>query len=213
MPKKEVEGTDPEFAAMSAVYAALKGLDSGGQARVLTYVAAKLQISMGNPEQSDDSGIQQRRDIIESRQYEDHHSGKQQTGDELEGISPVARKWMTRNSLHPKQLSALFSLGVDEIDLIANTVPGKKKKERMHNVFLLKGVAAYLGSGVARFTHEQLKEACLHYDAFDAANFAANFKSIASEVSGSKESGYTLNARGLAHATELVKSMTKEDSD
>jgi hypothetical protein len=79
----------------------------------------------------------------------------------------------------------------------------------MRSVFLLKGVAAYLGTGAARFTHEQMKEACLHYDAFDAGNFATNFKGLASEVSGSKDSGYALTARGLASATEMVKTMTE----
>jgi hypothetical protein len=93
--------------------------------------------------------------------------------------------------------------------LIAETVSGKSKKDKMHNVFLLKGVAAYLGSGAARFTHEQIKEACLHYDAFDAANFATHLKSISADVSGSKAVGYTLTARGIASATELVKTMAQ----
>jgi hypothetical protein len=116
---------------------------------------------------------------------------------------------MTRNGLQAKQLSAIFSLGVDEIDLAAKTVPGTNKKEKMHSVFLLKGVAAYLGTGAARFTHEHMKEACLHYDAFDAGNFAANFKNLSSEVSGGKDTGYTLTARGLANATEMVKTLTQ----
>src|SRR5262249_48578505 len=120
---------------------------------------------------------------------------------ELEGISPVARKWMRRNGLTATQLSNIFSLGVDEIDLVAKTVPGgKNKKEKMRNVFLLKGVAAYLGGGVARFTHEQAKETCLHYDAYDVKNFATYLKGMQSEVSGSKDTAYQLSARGLASA-------------
>ncbi len=104
-------------------------------------------------------------------------------------------------------LSSLFSLGVDEIDLVAKKVPGSNKKDKMLSVFRLKGVAAYLGAGVARFTHEEVKEACVHYDAFDTNNFAAYLKSIASEVSGTKESGYTLTARGLTEATEMIKGL------
>lgn len=37
------------------------------------------------------------------------------------------------------------------------------------------------------------------------ANFAAHLKSFSSEVGGNKESGYTLTARGLAAATDIVK--------
>ncbi len=73
----------------------------------------------------------------------------------------------------------------------------------------MKGIAAYLSTGVARVSHEQLKEACLHYDAFDPANFATHMKDFAAEASGTKESGYTLTARGLTAATEIIKSIVK----
>ena len=101
----------------------------------------------------------------------------------------------------------LFSLGVDEIDLVAKKVPGDNKKDRMHSVLLLKGIAAYLSSGVARFTHQQLKEACLHYDAYDGNNFASYLKDFAGEVSGTKSGGYTLTPRGLTAATEMIKDL------
>ena len=55
----------------------------------------------------------------------------------------------------------------------------------------------------------QVKEACLHYDAFDNSNFASYLKSFAAEVSGTKESGYTLTARGLTAATDLIKSSSE----
>jgi hypothetical protein len=134
---------------------------------------------------------------------------------DLEGVSPVPKKWIVRNGLQPQQLSAIFSIGSDEIDLVADSVPGKNKTDRLHNVFLLKGIAAYLATGAARFTHEAVKETCLHYDAFDATNFARSFQSFSSEVSGTRESGYTLNPRGLARATDLLKSMvySKSSSD
>jgi len=35
---------------------------------------------------------------------------------------------MTRNGLEAEKLSAIFSLGIDEIDLVAKSVPGKGKK-------------------------------------------------------------------------------------
>jgi hypothetical protein len=56
-----------------------------------------------------------------------------------------------------------------------------------------------------------MKEAALHYDAFDAANFAAIFKGLSGEVAGDKGAGYTLTTRGLTNGTELVKAMLKPD--
>ena len=87
---------------------------------------------------------------------------------------------------------------------MAKKVPGKSKRDRMRCVLLLKGIAAYLASGAARITHEQAKEACLHYDAFDSANFSKYLRGMSSEISGANKSGYTLTARGMAAATEVI---------
>jgi hypothetical protein len=210
MMKKANAEPDREIVAISAVYAALKELAPDAQARVLSYVAAKLKIEPAVSE----GDLSPRKTLEDRRDVEANDGGaaaKQEPQDELEGISPVAKKWMARNGLEAGPLSAIFSLSTDEIDLIAKTVPGANKKEKMRSVFLLKGVAAYLASGAARFSHQQLKEACLHYDAFDANNFAHHFKSLSSEVSGSKDTEYALTPRGLASATEMVKKIIRPD--
>ncbi len=66
----------------------------------------------------------------------------------LKGLAPLPMDRWER--LTGNAAIANFSLSSDEIDLIAKTVPGKNK-EKMRSVFLLKGVASYLGSGAARF--------------------------------------------------------------
>jgi hypothetical protein len=135
-----------------------------------------------------------------------------QASEDVEGINAVALKWMRRSGLNPKSLQTLFSLGIDEIDLVAKSVPGTSKRERTRNVLLLKAIAAYLGTGAARVTYEQLKEASLHYSAYDAANFATHIKSFVSDVGGTKESGFTLTARGLTAATDLIREMLASKS-
>ena len=205
---------DPEIAAISAVNDALKNLETSSQQRVLDYVAAKLglqgvELAIHPPRATsntvDLSSAASRR--------EDQSDEAESSSEDLEGISPVAIKWMRRNGLTADRLATIFSLGVDEIDLVAKTVPGRSKKERMHSVLLLKGMAAYLGTGAARVSHEQVKEACLHYDAFDTTNFARYLSSFAAEVSGSKETGYTLTARGITVATDLIKSLLEGKKD
>jgi hypothetical protein len=199
---------DPEFVAMSAVYAALKGLEPEVQTRVLNYVAAKLKLASPTAKQ-------ERREPQAADNVDDTHESEAQhtenAPEETDGISPAAKKWLTRHGLKANQIESLFSIGGDEIDLIADSVPGKSTTKKVHSVFMLKGVAAYLGTGAARFTYEQVKEACLHYDAYDATNFTKHLKTFSSEVSGSKETGYTLTARGLAAATKLVKEMIESD--
>ena len=210
--KPQPSNLDPEILAISAVYVAIKDLNQESQARVIEYVCGKLGLKrLGQAGQDEEDSSKDHLENIQptSENREPGEHGKE-TSEELEGISPIARKWMRRNGLTANQLSTIFSLGVDEIDLVAKTVPGGKgKKEKMRSVFLLKGIAAYLGSGVARFTHEQAKETCLHYDAYDVNNFASYLKGMLSEVSGNKDSGYQLSARGLTSATELVKQLAQ----
>jgi hypothetical protein len=203
MANRKPVGCDPEITAISVVYDALRTLDPEAQRRVLEYVAGKL----GLPSPQTDDESHQVPDTPEPLSVVSPKATGTEESDTSEGVSPVALKWMKRSGLTASSLSALFSLGVDEIDLVAKKVPGENKKDRMHNVLLLKGIAAYLSTGVARVTHEQVKEACLHYDAFDTNNFASYLKSFSAEVAGTKGSGYTLTARGLTNATEIIKSL------
>jgi hypothetical protein len=205
---------DPEIAAIGKVHGALRDLEAASQARVLDYVAKKLGVHLSIARQQESPERRENYDAPTddkentSQQEEAARSAKETDDDDsLEGISAVARKWMRRNGLDANDLSKLFSLGIEDIDLVAKSVPGDSKKDRMRNVLLLEGVAAYLGSGVARFGHDKLKEACLHYDAFDNTNFAKYYRDFNSEVSGGKDSDYTLTARGLSSATELIKQM------
>jgi hypothetical protein len=207
---------EAEIASIGKVYAALKGLDREAQSRVLNYVAGKLKIAFSKSTTSESSAkpAEKSPEINGPKKEIEVEEEEFEEDDELAGISSGARKWIKRNGFETNQLSKIFSIGADEIDLVAKSVPGPNKKERMKNVFLLQGIAAYLGSGTARFTHSQAKEACSHYDAYDSANFAAYFKSLSGEVGGSKEQGYSLNLRGLTAGTELIKSMlglTKTD--
>jgi hypothetical protein len=200
---EKIGSHDPEFVALGTVYDALSGLDAGAQQRVIDYVVQKLSLSnrgslTPNHANSNDLPTPAHSPSMSS-------ATPTSADDELEGISPVAKKWMTRNGLTAKQLSSLFSLGADEIDLVAKTIPGKGKRERTRTVLLLKAVAAYLSSGAARVSYEQIKEASLHYDAYDSPNHAKYLKSMNAEASGSKESGYTLTPRGLTSATETIK--------
>jgi hypothetical protein len=200
---------DPEITAISLVYSALKDLNPDSQQRVINYVSEKLNLKANTPSWTsrrkteavniEDEVVPPTRSVIDNVE--------EVSADELEGISPVAIKWMRRNDLTAAALSTIFSLGIEDIDLVAKKVPGDNKIKRVRSVFLLKGIAAYLSTGAARITHQQVKEACLHYDAYDPTNFAKYIKTLSAEISGTKNSGYVLTSRGITSATELIKEM------
>lgn len=211
---------DAELAAMAAVFNALRSLDVEAQNRVLEYVERRLGVQRAvvlpskkndlpyqtPPEQTrTDENARPTTEKASSSGEKDHEPADD---GELDGVSPIARKWMVRNGLTSEQVSSLFSLGVDEIDLVAPNVPGKSTRDRLHNVILLQGVAAYLNGGAPRVENDKLKEAMHHYDADVGRNFAAYMKDWASEFSGSRTAGITLTTRGLNSAKELVKQMT-----
>lgn len=194
-----------EANAIGHVHALLAPLSEQAQARVINYVSQMLGITKLAFSEPEATG---------SRQEEPPQSyavSQEPTGSNeeyaLEGVSPIAKKWMVRSGLKAADLSSLFSIGGDEIDLVANDIPGGSKRERMLNVFLLKGIAAYLATGAARFTYDQVKDTCTHYKAYDPPNFAKYVKEFAADISGSKSSEYSLTARGLSKGTELIKKL------
>jgi hypothetical protein len=205
MAKPTIE-RDPEIEAIAQVNTALNGLESGAQQRVLDYVARKLGLAYSDQvTRSSDVYVE---DLPRREAPPPEPRVDRDETDDLDDINAVAKKWMRRSGLSADTLSNLFSIGGDEIDLIAKKVPGKSKRDRMRSVILLKGIAAYLASGAARVSHEQVKEACLHYDAFDNTNFSKYLKGMAADISGTPKSGYSLTARGIASATDVVREAT-----
>lgn len=222
MASKKIAGTtrgarrsaDPELDAMRQVHAALSQLqDPDAQIRVLEYVTKRLALhsaayreppftrepeSVHSPEPKHEPDTQ--------RRPTPKHTGSAE-GAELEGVSPVAQKWVKRNGLVESQLNQLFTLGLDNIDLVAKIVPGRTVTDKLRNVALLEGTAAYLSTGIARIPHDKLRETAGHYKALDT-NFAKNMKRLASDVVGTQAGGFTLTTRGLSAAGDLIKEMT-----
>jgi hypothetical protein len=198
-----------EVKAIGEVHSALRDLQSPAQLRVLRYCAEMLGLALDlTPKNIGGSGTgNEISQEVDSAPATAAAAPDTKVPEDVDGINSVALKWIRRSGLSTQALQRLFSLGIDEIDLVAESVPGGTKKDRMRNILLLKGIAAYLSAGAPRITFEQLKEACLHYDAYDVSNFAAYLKSFAAEVNGTKEAGFTLTARGITAATSLIREM------
>ncbi len=199
-----------EMDAMAVIYSALRKLDAAAQRWVLRCVMNRLGLEPAAPTEHEDS--RDHRDVVPQQDPVPAATPPPEPV-AADGISPIASKWMVRNGFTAANLSSLYSLGQDELDLVAKSVPGSSKKDRMKNVFMLQGVASYLSTGVARMSYDKVKEACVHYDAFDSANFAKHLKDFSREVGGSKDAGFQLTAPGVAAATELIKGLVSGSSE
>jgi hypothetical protein len=211
--KNNQDPREVQIKAISSVFDALKGLDSDLAIRVLEIVAGliepKYHLQPKN-NSSKDSAVSNESNSSTASEDSRMESGK---GDSIDtdnvsdGINIIGKKWLARNDLSIQKVSEIFSLGVDEIDLVSKSVPGNTVAKRMRSVFLLKGIASLLSGGAPRFTHDQIREVSQHYKAWDNTNSSKYIKNLSSEVSGSAAAGYTLTTRGLSEAASIIKEM------
>lgn len=123
-------------------------------------------------------------------------------------LSSPAHLWLRRNSIPvDDRLARIFSIDQPQVDLIAAEIPGQSTKARMRALFLLRGACAYLTSGEFRFSDDVVRETCRQYGAYDSSNFSMYLRSFNDEVAGSRDSGYSLTARGQRAAADLIKQM------
>lgn len=197
-----------EAEALRQVVVALENIDQETRSRILEYAAKSYSIDLlfAPPYYQQAEAPRPTPQALTPPMLE-HAPAPPSTPTELDGVNEVGVRWITRNGIDAKALASIFSLNGDAIELISSSIPGTKMKERLHQVLLLLCIGSYLETGTARISDETLRETAQQYNAYDAPNFATNVKSFSAEISGSKESGYTLNQRGLAAAAELLKQM------
>jgi hypothetical protein len=188
--------TEPE--AIAAIDRALADLaDDGARTRVLAWAVAKY----GHAE------------LASLRTLRGPNPGASASGQVerepapmLEGVNPGASLWFKRNGIPlDERLGSIFSINQSDIDLVAPSVPGESRRARLRSVFLLRGVCALLTTGEFRFEDDVVRTTCKHYDAYDLNNFSNALKAMSSEVTGNKESGYSLTPRGQKAAADLLK--------
>lgn len=208
----EHDDVDQELAAIAIIIKALSGLDHQQKINVFEYIGRRFQFQKINS-QIETPNLQLNSQTGELPNAEKVSVGNDNNEGSEDGISPIAQKWLSRNGLNSKGMSSLFSLGFDEIDLVAKEIPAINLKDKMRMVMLLKGIAGYLGSGTSRISDNDLRETCRHYSAYDSKNFATYIKDFSSEISGTKETGYSLTPRGMTAATEIIKQILGLDQE
>jgi len=186
-----------EAEAIAAVDKALSALeDERARERVLTWANAKYGASQLAPA-SGRVAVPSPTDVASTAA--EHHDWP---------LALPAQLWLKRNGIAlDGRLAQVFSLNQSEVDLIADEIPGTSARARTRNVVLLRGACANLVSGEFRFDDESLRTTCRHYNAYDQANFSKHLRSMSDEVTGTRDAGYTLTAKGQRAAAELIKYM------
>jgi hypothetical protein len=186
-----------EIEALAAIDAALSNLDDQeARERVIRWAIAKFaKTGQGSMDVEGDSTSASR-------------VGVHAEGPASNSLNPSAALWLRRNAISSDQsLSMIFSLDQQELDVIAAEVQGDTVKKRMRSVFLLRGVCGLLRSGEFKFSDDEARMTCKHYNAYDKNNFANYVKSISDEVVGSRTSGYALTPKGQKAAADLIKAI------
>lgn len=124
-------------------------------------------------------------------------------------LPPRARTWMKQNGVSVEDLQQVFHLEDGSADVIAADLPGKNKKEKTYNAYILTGLSKLLSTGTPRFDDKAARALCVSSGCYDPANHAVHIKERGNEFTGSKEKDWTLTAPGLTRAAALVKELTK----
>lgn len=121
-----------------------------------------------------------------------------------------AKTWQKQNAITADQLGQVFHSADGKTDVIAAEIPGKNKKEKTLNAYVLSGIKGLLSSGEAKFTDKDARELCTSAGCYDSANHASTLKDKGNWFTGTKEKGWTLTAPGLKHGAQLVKGLTAQ---
>jgi hypothetical protein len=124
-----------------------------------------------------------------------------------ESRSAAASKWMADNSITDEELDRVFHIkGDGSFDI--HDVPGKSKKERTLNTYILTGVGKFLTTDGRGFDDSTARGFCEKIGCYDPANHAVQLKkNKGGEFSGDKKQGYNLTNIGLKRGAILVREL------
>lgn len=130
-------------------------------------------------------------------------------GAEASGLPVKAQTWMKQNGISEDELQSVFLLADGSVEVIASDIPGKGKKKKTYNAYVLTGIARLLATGMPNFDDKAARALCVSSGCMDNANHASYLKNKDNEFTGSKEKGWILTTPGLKRGAALVKELNK----
>lgn len=124
-----------------------------------------------------------------------------------DGSYPAAvGKWMEKYEISGEELDQVFHFK-DDGSFEIHDVPGRSKKEKTLNTYILTGVGQFLTTNERAFDDSTARAFCERMACYDPANHAVHLKRKHPEFSGDKKKGYSLTNVGVKRGAELVKEL------
>ncbi len=123
-------------------------------------------------------------------------------------LSARSKIWMKQNDLSRDEIEQVFHISGEAIEVIAE-VRGQHNKNKVHNCYILCGIAQFLLTGDPGFDDNAAKNLCQTSGCYDS-NHSKYVKARGKEFTGSKEKGWTLTAPGLKRGAHLVKELSQQ---
>jgi hypothetical protein len=128
---------------------------------------------------------------------------------------PTVNVWCKQHHIGINEIDRVFLFNADgSFQLNFDDAPGKTKKEKTVNIYILTGLGTYLATGQRKFDDTTARRYCQEVGCYDAANHSlhlAPYKEKGHEFSGDKDRGYTITNPGLKRGAILIKELAGID--
>ncbi len=113
---------------------------------------------------------------------------------------------MEQNNVSIEELEQVFHIETDGGTFEIHDVPGKSKKDKTLNTYILTGLGQFLATNAKAFEDALARQFCVEIGCYDRANHATHInKYKGSELSGNISKGFTITGTGLKRGAALVK--------
>lgn len=124
------------------------------------------------------------------------------------GVAEAIKPFLTANAITTEILDKVFHPTGPGAQLLASTIPGNGKANKLVNLSLLLCVKQALESGSFTCTLKELRELAVHYDCYDSPNFSSTLKANKNYYKPrEKGADLELSGPGFKKSGEIIKSI------
>lgn len=128
------------------------------------------------------------------------------------GVPDSIKPFLTANAITTDILEKVFHPTGPGAQLLASSIPGSGKANKLISLALLLSVKQALESGNFSCTLKELRELAVHYDCYDSPNFSSTLKTNKNYFKPrDKGVDLELSGPGLKKAGEIIKSIAAEE--
>ena len=124
------------------------------------------------------------------------------------GVPDAVKPFLTANAITTEILEKVFHPTGPGAQLLASSIPGSGKANKLVSLSLLLCVKQALESGSFTCTLKELRELAVHYDCYDSPNFSTTLKANKNYYNPrEKGADLELSGPGRKKAGEIIKSI------